>query len=29
MGMWLAYNRNAATRSWADLRSFLAARLAR
>jgi dienelactone hydrolase len=29
MGMWLAYNRNAASRSWADLRSFLAARLGR
>jgi dienelactone hydrolase len=29
MGMLLAYDRNAATRSWAELRSFLAARLAR
>jgi dienelactone hydrolase len=29
MGMLLAYDRNAASRSWAELRSFLAARLAR
>jgi dienelactone hydrolase len=29
MGMLLAYDRNAATRSWAELRGFLAARLKR
>ena len=29
MGMLLAYDRSAAQRSWAELRSFLAARLAR
>jgi len=29
MGMLLAYDRNAAQRSWAELRSFLAGRLAR
>ena len=29
MGMLLAYDRNAASRSWAELRSFLAARLKR
>jgi dienelactone hydrolase len=29
MGMTLAYDRNAASRSWAELRAFLAARLAR
>jgi dienelactone hydrolase len=29
MGMLLAYDRNAASRSWTELRSFLAARLAR
>ena len=29
MGMSLAYDRNAAQRSWAELRSFLAARLKR
>jgi dienelactone hydrolase len=29
MGMWLAYDRSAAQRSWTELRSFLAARLAR
>jgi len=29
MGMLLAYDRNAASRSWAELRSFLSAWLAR
>ncbi len=29
MGMFLAYDRNAASRSWAELRGFLAARLKR
>ena len=29
MGMTLAYDRNAAQRSWAELRAFLAARLKR
>ena len=29
MGMTLAYDRNAASRSWAELRDFLAARLGR
>ena len=29
MGMALAYDRNAAQRSWAELRGFLAARLRR
>ena len=29
MGMLLAYDRNAAQRSWAELRGFLAARLKR
>jgi len=29
MGMLLAYDRNAAQRSWSELRRFLAARLGR
>jgi dienelactone hydrolase len=29
MGMWLAYDRNTAQRSWKELRAFLAARLKR